>query len=870
MAIANSVSAQPTITSDGTLSTQVSSSDSLNFIITDGNRAGGNLFHSFSQFSIPTGGSAFFNNASDVVNIIGRVTGGSVSNIDGLIQANGTANLFLLNPNGIIFGAGARLDVGGSFLASTADAIKFADGTNFSATPTGGSPLLTFKVPVGLQYNGNSAGIQVQGANLAVHPGKTLALVGGNLTLNGASLQAEGGSLILGGVAGTDTVELTPSLNAGTNSNTPVVRFPLQAELSNILLANGTHITTSGSSGGQISITGRQIKLQDSRVEANTSGSQSGRNLNVFASDSVAISGNNAGGEFSNGLFAENRGSGTGGDLTITTGNLLVQGEARVSTAAFGSGEGGNLTINAANSVKLVGIDPPNNDTLGTLFTGLLTDTYGEGAGGNLAINTGSLIVQDGAQVTAATYGAGKGGNITVKASQEVQLLGVTPSDLLASGLFSAAQPDATGNAGNITVDTRHLLVRDGAQIFTGTLGDGNGGNLVVNATDGTELIGVSPILLFASGLFSTAIPDTTGSAGDLTINTGKLVVRDGAVVLATTGGTGGVGTLTVNATDFLKLTGVTPFDPFFLEYFPSGIFANVTNENNSQSAGDIKINTGQLIVEGGAQIGVNNEGKGNGGSINIHARELLINNAGNPNQGNPGGITATTVSGEGGNITLEVDNLLLMRNGGAIATDATGGEGNGGNININADIFTSLENSDTTAKAIAGRGGNINITAQGIFSSPDSDISASSQLGISGQVNINTPAIDPSKGFVVLPTQVVSVEGLVAQGCSAGRLQASNFTVTGRGGLPPNPNETLTTETVLSDWGTPAIASSQQVSDASLPRSEPASVKNTTAGIVEAQGSMVSKNGEVFLTATAPEVTPHNPWINPDSCQKS
>ncbi|HAA26531.1 MAG TPA: hypothetical protein DCE56_01160, partial [Cyanobacteria bacterium UBA8553] len=118
----SSVEAQQ-VAGDGTLSTTVTSSNGLSFIINNGQRAGDNLFHSFSQFSIPTGGSALFNNAVDVKNIISRVTGGSVSQIDGLIQTNGTANLFLINPSGIIFGPNAQLNIGGSFVASTASAV---------------------------------------------------------------------------------------------------------------------------------------------------------------------------------------------------------------------------------------------------------------------------------------------------------------------------------------------------------------------------------------------------------------------------------------------------------------------------------------------------------------------------------------------------------------------------------------------------------------------------------------------------------------------------------------------------------------------------------------------------------------------------
>lgn len=160
-------------------------------VITGGSVSGSNLFHSFREFSIPTGAAAWFNNSPAIQNIISRVTGSSASNIDGLIKANGISNLFLLNPNGMIFGQNARLQIGGSFLASTADSFKFADGIEFSATNPITNPLLSINVPLGLQFGNNPGsitnrsiskgddGISTEGLQVPI--GKTLALVGGDI-----------------------------------------------------------------------------------------------------------------------------------------------------------------------------------------------------------------------------------------------------------------------------------------------------------------------------------------------------------------------------------------------------------------------------------------------------------------------------------------------------------------------------------------------------------------------------------------------------------------------------------------------------------------------------------------------------------------
>ena len=206
------VNVQAQITPDGTTQTTVTSPNGQDFTINDGDRAGDNLFHSFDQFSVPNNGSAFFNNVSDIVNIFSRVTGISPSNIDGLISANGTANLFLINPNGIIFGANARLDIGGSFFATTADSILFDGGEAFSASDPSPSPLLTSSIPIGANFRDNPGNITNQSraldVGLQVNPGQSLTLLGGNISFDGGEITAAGATVELGGLTAAGTVDI--------------------------------------------------------------------------------------------------------------------------------------------------------------------------------------------------------------------------------------------------------------------------------------------------------------------------------------------------------------------------------------------------------------------------------------------------------------------------------------------------------------------------------------------------------------------------------------------------------------------------------------------------------------------------------------
>ena len=816
--------------------------------IRGGTRVGNNLFHSFEQFSIPTGGTAYFNNAQTIENIISRVTGGSISNIDGLIRANDGANLFLLNPNGIIFGPNASVNIGGSFLATTADRINFADGTQFTADGTQSSPLLTVSVPIGLQF-GPTAGIignqsvaplvdstgnpvlddddNPIAVGLRVLPGRTLALVGGPITLEGGFLTAESGRIELGSVAGSGSVSLTPTDQGWVLGYNSIQNFQ------DISLSQEALVDTSGDTGGDIQIQGRRVTLTEGSqvVSVALTEGQAG-DLRVSASELLELEGTSADGGFPTGLFneVEQEATGEGGTLTIETGQLIIKDGAQVSTTTWGTGRGVDLIVKASESVELDGVGPR---LPGGLFA--RTQRGATGDGGTLTIETGRLIVRGGAQASTDTLDVGRAGDLLVRASESVELEGRTLNQERASGLFAQVRARATGDGGNLTIETRQLIVLGGAQIATNSFSAGRGGNLTINASDSILLSGTAPILRSdnISGILVSAERGATGDAGKLNITTGLLTVDDGARISADNLGTGQGGTATLNIEQLIVRDGGT-------------IRAASFNEG---PAGDLNITSRSLDVQDGAEVTVSGEGSGPAGNLTIKASSIRLDG---------GRLTAETQAGSGANISLQDLDLLLMRNQSLISAQAFN-DANGGDITIDAEnsfiVAVPEEDTDIIANASEGRGGNIQITTQGIFGIEErlaipgngtNDIDASSQFGVNGVVTINRPDVDPSQGLANFPDEPVNnVE--VAEGCQAGGNQASiAFFNRGRGGLALNPYELISSSDIWED----VPRSTQRTENSARASASPATLSDK---IVEAQGWIVNEKGEVTLVAQVP-----------------
>ena len=339
------------VTSDNTTNTTVNRSNN-NFNILNGIQKGNNLFHSFKEFSIPNGGSATFQNPSTIENIINRVTGGNISNIDGLIKASGNANLFLINPAGIVFGENASLNIGGSFVGSTAESILFEDGFEFSAVNAQTEPLLTVSVPLGLQFNQNPGDITVNNnghslntsspieriipPGLEVKSGNTLAFIGANILSEGGFIGANGGNVELGAVGSNDLgsiVKLKPS----SSSNGWRFNYGENSNLGEIQLKQKSFIDSSGDDSGSIDIVAKNISIEDgSTVLIQTQNSSvnnlDANSINIKASETFTIDGTTEDGKFATNITSETLGSGSGADILIEAKNLFVTRGTQIET----------------------------------------------------------------------------------------------------------------------------------------------------------------------------------------------------------------------------------------------------------------------------------------------------------------------------------------------------------------------------------------------------------------------------------------------------------------------------------------------------------------------------------------------------------
>ncbi|MEA5603515.1 S-layer family protein [Nostoc sp. UHCC 0252] len=821
-------SALAQVTSDGTTNTTVNAIGN-DFTILNGIDKGNNLFHSFSNFSVPTGGSATFDvtNTPNITTIFSRVTGGNVSSIDGLIRtlsSNNPVSLFLMNPNGIVFGQNASLNIGGSFVGTTANSIKFADGFQFYATENTTPPLLSMSVPVGLQLGSNAGAIRTQGRpalNFLFRPAQsfkaqTVALVGSEIDINQTSLANPDGRFELWALRNAEV---------GLNNQTGLqLTSPATADWGLISLKQASYINTSGVNGGAINIRGRGLTLQDgSGITSATGAFGQGQGITVKTTEFIDLLGvSNSQNYDTPGLFTTVSGSGAkAGDITIETESLRIQNGAWLQSINNGFAfdfstfrvvpindtTTGNITV-LAKDVEVSGYNPFANTFTGVAnFRPSAITTLVNGGkrnnSGTITIEANQVRLLNGGRISASIIGfpssglnsttIGNSGDISIQASESLEINGTTPGGLTGA-IISSIQAFAQGEAGNITINTGNLRVTDGGAIASELSGTGKAGNIAIQARN-VEVSNpvIDSFSNTVSGITVAVSEDAVGDGGNINLQAESLRVFKGGQITSSSVGQGSAGSVTLNVND-IDVQGLseTLSDGRIL---PSTITASAANSFTARS---VNITTDSLSVRDGAEITVSNFGTGDAGNLNINARNIFLDNGAN--------LRAEVNGGSRGNIRLQASDFLLLRRGSSIITNARGAS-TGGNIEISAASVIAVpeENSDISANAVLGQGGNIQITTQGIFGlefrdqlTADSDITASSQFGVSGTVQVNTIGVDPNSGLVELPANVTDSSQQIASGCSAN--EGSRFVATGRGGIPQNPTQEVMSDRTWSD----------------------------------------------------------------------
>lgn len=812
--------------------------------VTAGTQRGRNLFHSLRRFSIDSGETAAFQDIdASVDRVFVRVTGREASRINGRLEVLGAnqqvsgADFFLLNPQGIFLGRNAVLRLGGSWIATTATRVNFADGSFFSAVlPESRSPL-TVSVPRGLQFGQRPAPIQVRSTNLQVgsmgsagstdlrpRSAHTFALIGGDVTFSRSTLETNGNRLEIGSVAESGQVELMPiddgwRMGYGNLQQLGDIRF------------NGAFLLTSGDRGGEIRLQAGQVELEALSTVASETQTQPGGDLTVQATQLIRVADDSS-------LVTFTNSDRPAGDVLIRTDQLVIQGGGQIgSYTDAGRGRGGDVQV-SARSIRLSGISSDLGDPLSLLYT----RSFVQGDAGDMRIQTERLQVLPGGQVSTTTDGSGNAGNMQIQANH-IDLIG--------------------------------LVLRNGRPLLSENL----------------------PV---SGGLFVGTDLDSTGNGGRLTIATDRLTIGDGAILQATTYGAGDAGRIEIEANEGIRVQGRSAQGgiPARIAATSGGIreFSNRRSRQATGRGGDLVINTPALTVDSGGVIAVNSlnpDGEG-AGTMRIQADRIWLDHQGSLNAQTESGNRAEI---DLQNVNL----LFLRRNSKiSTSAGLLQGGGDGGNIRIDADLLLAApaENSDIDADAGEGNGGGIDVTAQGIIGitnrnqrTPNSDITATSDFGVAGEISLSTPAIDPTRGIVELPSTPVDAAQLIAQGCRAQTQTAAanlgEFVVTGRGGLPLTPADLRSSATLFTDWAMlPAESSAAARELSALPASptlitptlphspsppspptspDPLPDPTTARPIVEAQGWVQDPQGQVKLVAQAAHPTLSSPaWVLP------
>ncbi|MEO5331514.1 MAG: filamentous hemagglutinin N-terminal domain-containing protein [Magnetococcus sp. YQC-5] len=731
-----------------------------------GKTAGTNLFHSFAKFGLTAGETADFQ-GSNVNNIISRVTGGTKSNIDGTIKSSiSGANLYLMNPSGVMFGPNASLDVSGSFHVTTADYLKFGEEGKFHTNPNTTSQFVTVNPtafgflgakPAAITFSGAGAlnptsKEPVSGKGMTVPTGKTLSVVGGDLTFTSNKSGTQEHQTFLTTPKG--QINSASVASPGEVLMTREAVLPLDAkQVGGVITMNaGSVLNVSGEAAGSIQVLGGSMSMVGSELNAIATGNGGGGvidmqlrghltltdgaivrienqgtgmpgAINITASGDLTLLGENS--RNSSAITAATTGkmqnAGEGGYITIKANNLILQDGGWIGANTSGPGMSGSIDIKALGDVNVSGKNSKNYSIIMSDSTGKMSDA---GVGGSIDIDVKqSLVLKDGGRISVNTVD-GFGGWIDIKAS-----------DLTVSGLDSSisALSSGTGYGGYVFMDVANLSLRDGGQINITNSSTGEGGYVSVNATGNMTISGES-----GKGNASSILAKTTGgmpgagAGGSINLNIANLTLKEGGKIIADTEGTGNGGSITINASGDVTLSG------YDSQKSASAISVSARSEG---TGGDIELTAANLLLKNKGSILANTTGSGMEEDVAINAY---------------GGVKHFATSAEkkldagmGGFVTLDVKNNIVLQDGGQINSNTVDGEG--GIVSIKAtDMSVSGGDSSITATSSGSGyggyvfidvvnlslldGGQINITNSGTGAGGYIQVKASGKTTLSGE----------------------------------------------------------------------------------------------------------------------------------------
>jgi filamentous hemagglutinin family protein len=742
---------------------------------------GGNLFHSFQQFNVRAGESATFTGpgqvdagALPIGNVIARVTGGSASEINGLLRvAIPAANLFFINPSGVTIGPGATLDVPGAVVISTANSIRFADGATLQAGDAKTPPVLSVASPAAFGFLGSPAPARIDyngsgdtTSGLVATRGTSVSIIGGPVRISGGRILANQGNVNVVSVASAGEVVL----DATSHANDPNVD---SLALGPVELLNGAAL--QGPAGGRVVVKGESIRVDHSVINTDSDDTPGG------------------------GIDLDAR----GGALDIIN--------SRIASDNFGNADGGSVRLHAGTTLTIRGASPDGVEPVST-------DVNFNGPGGSVTLDAADVMIAENAAVTSFVNpgAAGHGGEITVSAGKSFTIDGSKSTSL--TGLAAETFIDSSGDAGNISITAPRVTFLERAEMTSTTRGPGAAGKLTVNARgefliDGRNAVSAASGEDVITGLQSRVGliggVGATGTGGEIVVNAGSLTIKDSGVLSATTFGRGPGGSVAVDAQS-VNISGTDP------SRF-TGIFARTQLPTNGGPGGDVTVNAKTVTLSGAAEISAASTGTGNAGKLAVHASQsILLTNggrvtvsAGFPDPRDSADDETISVAvgappqqpASAGELTLTAPSVELL-GGSVVSAQATL---DSGAIGIVASDLVRVQNSSITATA--GQTGGVidigtgavvleNSKIQGFAAGADVAVTIRSDALVRSNSVIETdnltlpPEIDIAGSLSRLPADIADPNLKLIEACAARIADStlSSFVATGRGGSPPAP----------------------------------------------------------------------------------